>query len=229
MVAYIQRHLSKACTYRSYRVKVSRQSLSWITPQIGYLMNVLYTTPTQPPLKRTGIQDFCLKYRTLRIRITHEVGQAKTEYYTDLFKEVNNCKPHLQDKAETVNEHFSTTGEKRANELPPFSEEDCFTHITRVPPTVINMELKHDAISEGLEKLTQGKKACGPDKVAPRLLKSAGGTIIPSLISIYCILLTAVGFLPTREERPELIKRDTESDAALQAKWPAQRSFPQSL
>ena len=60
----------------------------------------------------------------------------------------------------------------------------------------MKMELPHYAISEGLEKL-QAKKACGQDRIAPRLLKSAGDTIIPSLICIYCILLTAVRFLPT--------------------------------
>ena len=89
-----------------------------------------------------------------------------------------------QDKAEILNEHFSTIGEKLANEFPPFSEEDGFTHITRVTPTIMNIELTHDAIGEGLQKL-KADKACGPDKVAPRLLKAAGDTIIPSLISIY--------------------------------------------
>ena len=47
----------------------------------------------------------------------------------------------------------------------------------------MNIELTHDAIGEGLEKL-KADKACGPDKVAPKLLKAAGDTIIPSLISI---------------------------------------------
>ena len=46
--------------------------------------------------KRTGTQDFCIKYRTLRNRITREVGLAKSEYYTDLFTEINDCKPYWQ-------------------------------------------------------------------------------------------------------------------------------------
>ena len=37
-----------------------------------------------------------------------------------------------QDKAEILNEHFSTIREKLANEFPSFSEEDGFTHITPV-------------------------------------------------------------------------------------------------
>ena len=82
-------------------------------------------------------------------------------------------------KAEILNEHFSTIGEKLANEFPPFSKEDGFTHITRVTPMVMNIELTHDAIGDGLKKL-KTDKACGPDKVAPRLLKAAGDTIIPS-------------------------------------------------
>ena len=32
----------------------------------------------------------------MRNKITHEVELAKTEYYTDLFKEVNDCKPYCQ-------------------------------------------------------------------------------------------------------------------------------------
>ena len=46
--------------------------------------------------KRTGIQDLWLKYRTLRKRITHKLGLAKHEYYTDLFTEINDCKPYWQ-------------------------------------------------------------------------------------------------------------------------------------
>ena len=46
--------------------------------------------------KRTGIQDLRLKYRTLRNRITHKLGRAKHEYYTDLFTEINDCKPYWQ-------------------------------------------------------------------------------------------------------------------------------------
>ena len=66
-----------------------------------------------------------------------------------------------QDKAEILNENFSTIGEKLANELPPISEENRFTHITRVTPTVMKMELTHHAISEGLEK----RKAKLVDKI----------------------------------------------------------------
>ena len=46
--------------------------------------------------KRTGIQDLWLKYHTLRNRITHKLGLAQHEYYTDLFKEINDCKPSWQ-------------------------------------------------------------------------------------------------------------------------------------
>ena len=57
-------------------------------------MNVLYKTLLAA--RRNGIQDLWLKYSTLRKSITHEVGLAKTEYYTDLFKEVIDCKPYWQ-------------------------------------------------------------------------------------------------------------------------------------
>ena len=63
-----------------------------------------------------------------------------------------------QDKAEILKDQFSTIGEKLTNEFPLFSEEDRFTHVTRVTPTVMNRELTHHTIRERLEKLTQGKK-----------------------------------------------------------------------
>ena len=118
-----------------------------------------------------------------------------------------------QDKAEILNEHFSAIGEKLTNEFPPFSEEDGFTHITRVTPTVMNIELTHDAIGEGLEKL-KADKACGPDKVAPRLLKAAGDTIIPSRISIYKSSASR-NLVPDKWEAANvspLYKKDDETD-----------------
>ena len=51
---------------------------------------------TRPSACWTGTQDFWIKYCTLRNRITREVGLTKSEYYTDLFKEINDCKPYWQ-------------------------------------------------------------------------------------------------------------------------------------
>ena len=104
-------------------------------------------------------------------------------------------------------------GEKLAFELPPFSEEDRFTHITRVTPTVMRIELTHEAIGKGLKKL-KADKACGPDKVAPRLLKSAGDTIIPSLMSLYT-LSASRNLVPDKWKAATvspLYKKDDETD-----------------
>ena len=88
-------------------------------------------------------------------------------------------------KAEILNEYFSTIGEKLASELySDQSLENSFSHITRVTPTVTNIDLTYDSIMQGLMKL-KNNKTCGPDNIAPRLLKSAGHALIPSLFSLY--------------------------------------------
>jgi hypothetical protein len=44
--------------------------------------------------------------------------------------------------------------------------------------------LTYENVSTALTKL-KADKPCGPDKVAPKLLKKAGHTVIPSLLSLY--------------------------------------------
>ena len=79
---------------------------------------------------------------------------------------------------------------------------------------VMSIELTHKAIGEGLKKL-KADKACGPDKVAPRLLKSAGDTIIPSLMSLYT-LSASRNLVPdkwkARTTVSPLYKKDDETD-----------------
>ena len=54
-------------------------------------------------------------------------------------------------KAEILNEYFSTIGEKLASELySGQSLENPFSHITRVTPTVTNIDLTYDSIMQGL-------------------------------------------------------------------------------
>ena len=138
---------------------------------------------------------------------------AKCKHYTDLFDEVKDCKSYWklvksatcskstwpilgirgadgriktsdQGKAEILNEHFSTIDVNVTNELPVFSQEDHFTHITRITPTVTNIDLTYDGIAKGLSKL-KVDKACRPDRVAPKLRKLASNALIPYLMSVY--------------------------------------------
>ena len=54
-------------------------------------------------------------------------------------------------KAEILDEYFSTIGEKLASELySGQSLENPFPHITRVTPTVTNIDLTYDSIMQGL-------------------------------------------------------------------------------
>lgn len=74
-----------------------------------------------------------------------------------------------REKADILNEHFSTIGEKLAGEL-PILNEDLTTYFTRVTPTIMHITLTPDVIKKALLKLNPGK-ASGPYGVAPRLFK----------------------------------------------------------
>ena len=87
-------------------------------------------------------------------------------------------------KVQIVNEYFSTIGEKLACNLPVNSQEDQSTFITRVTPCMMNISVSYAGVAESLNKM-KTNKACGPDKVAPRLLKYAGKELIPSLLALY--------------------------------------------
>lgn len=192
------------------QIKIRRHSLPWITPQIRHMMNLRFKTLLKA--KKTNFPEHWAAYRVLRNRVTHEVRSSKSNYYMDLFNEVKDCKSYWrlvkqatnsqlsqpimgirridgkietadEKKAEILNEHFTTIGEKLAMDLPA-NVGDTTTFIARVTPTKMNIDLSYGSISKGLEKL-KANKACGPDRIAPKLIKKAGDAIIPSLMNIY--------------------------------------------
>ncbi len=76
-----------------------------------------------------------------------------------------------QEKAEIFNEHFSTIGEKLADTLPPVEYPTSTITINRVTPTVMDINLTYESVLQGVLNL-KPDKACGPDKVSPKLLKN---------------------------------------------------------
>ena len=132
---------------------------------------------------------------------------SKSKYYLELFNEVKDCKSYLRlvknatngksiapilgiknvdgkvvtsdvDKANILNEHYSTIGEKLANELPKTNLTQSNVHVPIVAPCVMTINLSYEGITSSMAKLRAGK-ASGTDSVAPKLLKFAGGSIIP--------------------------------------------------
>ena len=93
------------------------------------------------------------------------------------------------DKANILNEHFTTIGEKLANELPNTNLTQSNVHVSTVTPFVMNINLSYEGIVSSMAKL-KADKASGPDSVASKLLKFAGDTIIPSLLSVFNISAT---------------------------------------
>ena len=121
------------------QVKIRQQSLPWITPQIRHLMNLSLKTFLKA--KKSNSQELWSEYRSLRNRVTQEVRLSKSEYYTNLFDEVKDCRSYWKlvksssgsrtvqpvldirgsdqvietsdsRKAEILNEYFSTIGGK---------------------------------------------------------------------------------------------------------------------
>ena len=95
---------------------------------------------------------------------------SKSKYYLELFNEVKDCKSYWRlvrnatngksiapilgirnadgkvvtsdlDKANILNEHFSTIGEKLANELPNTNLTESTVHISTVTPCVMNIKV----------------------------------------------------------------------------------------
>jgi hypothetical protein len=160
-------------------------------------MNIRYKNLLQA--RQTNDPELWRKYRELRNRLKQEVRSSKTKYYTEQFDKVKDCKSYWklikntyssqkvqpilgirrtdgtleisnEGKANILNEYFSTVGEKLANELSVSNQEERFSHITRITPTKMHITLSSDTISQSLKAL-KSDKACGPDKVAPKLLK----------------------------------------------------------
>ena len=227
--------------YAPYReIKIRRQSLPWITPQIRHLMNDRYKTLLKA--KRTNNHELWIKYRKLRNTVTQEVRSAKCKYYAELFDEVKDCKSYWklvknaantqskppimgirnmegkietsdQGKAELLNKQFSTVGEKLANEIPAFISVEPSSYISRITPTVMVTAMSNEIIAQGLKNL-KVDKACGPDKVSPKLLKYAGDGLIPSLLSL-CTSSTTSNLVPSTWKTANItpiFKKEDETD-----------------
>ena len=153
------------------------------------------------------------EYRTLRNKVTREVRLSKAKYYMNMFNEVKSCKSYWkllnnttskssckpilgikgldgkivtsdQEKDEIFNERFSLIGQKLAERLPDAQYQNSSYLINRVTPTVMDINITSESVSQGLLNL-KPDKACEPDKVSPKLLKSAGRALIPSLLFLY--------------------------------------------
>ena len=194
-------------------VKIRSVSVHWITPQTRHLMNKRLKTLKKA--QRLGNPNLWAEYRELRNRVTKEVRLSKSKYYLELFNEAKDCKSYWRlvknatngksialilrirnmdgnvvtsnlDKANILNEHFSTIGEKLANELPNTNLTQSNVHVSIVAPCVMSISLSYEGVASSTAKL-RADKASGPDSVAPKLLKFAGDSIIPSLLSVFNI------------------------------------------
>ena len=84
------------------------------------------------------------------------------------------------DKANILNEYFSTIGEKLANELPKTNLTQSNVHVSIVAPWVMSLNISSEGIVSSMAKL-RADESSGPHSVAAKLIKFAGDSIIPSL------------------------------------------------
>ncbi len=115
-------------------------------------------------------------------------------------------------KANILNEHFSTVGEKLANECMSHTPNPA-AYINRITPTIMTIDVSQDVIARSFNKL-KANKACGPDEVLPRLLKYAGDAILPSLTSMYCASATThkVPDIWKKAKISAIYKKENETD-----------------
>ena len=162
--------------------------------------------------QRLGYPNLWAEYRELWNRVTKEVRLSKSKYYLELFSDywrlvkyatngkstapilgIRNADGKVVtsdlDKANILNEHFSTIDEKLANELPNSDLTQSNVNISTVAPCVMSINLSYEGIVSSMAKL-KADKASGLDNVTPKLPKLAGDSIIPSLLSVFNISIT---------------------------------------
>ena len=142
-------------------IKLRSESLPWISPQIRHLMNQRFKTLRKA--KETDNPELWTLYRRLRNQVTHDVRLAKSKYYRELFDVVKDSRSYWKlvrnatnankaspivgirgtdgkletsdvTKAEILNEHFSSIGERLAKDLPALNTDNVHTYITQVSP-----------------------------------------------------------------------------------------------
>lgn len=118
-----------------------------------------------------------------------------------------------QGMAEILNNHFSTVGEKLAAELPALYQEDRVSHVTSVTHTVTTIDITYETVGKCLKDL-KPDMSCGPDKVHPRLLESAGPALIPFVMLLYLSSASSnlVPNLWKSANISPLFKKDDETD-----------------
>lgn len=75
-----------------------------------------------------------------------------------------------KDKANEMNNYFATIGEKLASRFPEITENPIASYLTRVTPTIENVNLNEDVFFNKLNKINI-KKAGGPDNITSREMR----------------------------------------------------------
>ena len=199
-------------------VKLRAKSLPWITGRLRHKMNERYKLLRLA--KRTKDSNLQRRYRQARNEVTTELRRAKAEYFATMSNEVTDCRKYWKlvktaagdtqakgeiqairrddgtlatddkEKADILNKHFATVGQRLADENTPPSNHielhPVSTVVTTNPTsTALDLVIPTSLVKHIVTTELKSNKATGPDGVSPRLLKFAGAALVPSLTATF--------------------------------------------
>lgn len=187
------------------KVKVSAKNEPWMTRDIRKALNNRFRL-FKKAIKQGKNTVAWTNYKTMRNNCTKLIRTAKANYWKQEFQKCTNSKsfwstvkkfqgkskstnigPLIQstdlvtdnyDKANLMNDFFSTVGKNLANKLCT-SDSSSLTHVYKVTPTVSSINLKD--IEKAFKSTVKLGKASGPDGISPTDLKLCEDTSMYTL------------------------------------------------
>ena len=189
------------------------EALPWVTSEIRSMMNK--RCKVLKKAQETNKPGLWKKYRKLRNEVTKGLRNSKEEYYREMFTCVKTTKVYWKllkkatkpmqnqeigpikrengtlcvkgmEKAELFNNYFANVGQNLAKELPTANADKTASYIHRVTPAMDTIKVDPKRVKQLVTNLKQDK-APGPDNISPKLLKTAGESIVPLLVSLFNI------------------------------------------
>ena len=199
------------------QVKIRSTSAPWISDEIRYKMNRRYKLFKKAI--NTKCPSLWQEYKRARNEVTSALRLAKASYFSNMFDEVKNTtaywkllnkatNPTLrksigplkredgtlaqsdEEKAALMNSHFSTIGERLADELPPpppvteGQESEAMHNPRAIPHSLEKITVSQGTVRKKVEML-KTNKSTGPDNIPPKLLKLAGAAVVPALVTLF--------------------------------------------
>jgi histone H3/H4 len=195
----------------------------WITTNIKRLQKE--KEKSHKKAKLTNRPEKWEDFRTKRNNLQHEIRKAKTTYNEKLAAEIEECTAQDEKLWWKLTKKFYNKSQNRKAQNPPLLIDDkliednkgkaeafvkYFTSTTTldtsnapdlpeppIPEEVLsNIRIQAQTVKEILQNLNPNK-ACGPDKISPRMLKETAEVIAPSLARLFNFSIATGSFPDT--------------------------------